>query len=307
MDKKKKKVPEKGKKRKAEKATLVPAVQQKAAPSAQVPIVSRETLERFLIGTGNAAKLSAEQKELFFQTAAALNLNPLKREVHLSVFKNKETNSHDMAIIVGYEVYIKRAERSGKLNGWKAHTEGEGEGKDLKAVITIWRKDWKEPFTHEVLLSECMQVKYDGSPTKFWAKQPRFMLKKIAISQGFRLCFPDELGGMPYTYEEQTMFSDGRAEVLEVPATGEDVKLLEKPAEQQVVKTADDTDAMSDAELDAAIKVETDRLTGEPHRWTLAKISAGIIAIAGSTDVKKVPREKKVELVHRLRKAGRAS
>ena len=28
------------------------------------------------------------------------------------------------------------------------------------------------------------------------------MIKKVAIAQGFRLCFSDELGGMPYTADE---------------------------------------------------------------------------------------------------------
>jgi hypothetical protein len=28
------------------------------------------------------------------------------------------------------------------------------------------------------------------------------MIKKVAMAQGFRLCFNDELGGMPYTKEE---------------------------------------------------------------------------------------------------------
>jgi len=31
---------------------------------------------------------------------------------------------------------------------------------------------------------------------------PTFMLKKVAIAQGFRLAFPDDLGGMPYIPEE---------------------------------------------------------------------------------------------------------
>ena len=31
---------------------------------------------------------------------------------------------------------------------------------------------------------------------------PAFMCEKACISQGFRLCFPDELAGMPYTKEE---------------------------------------------------------------------------------------------------------
>ena len=35
-----------------------------------------------------------------------------------------------------------------------------------------------------------------------WEKMGRFMLRKVAIAQAFRLAFPDELGGMPYTADE---------------------------------------------------------------------------------------------------------
>ena len=38
--------------------------------------------------------------------------------------------------------------------------------------------------------------------TAFWTKQPRLMLKKVCISQAFRLAFPDELGGLPYDASE---------------------------------------------------------------------------------------------------------
>ena len=35
-----------------------------------------------------------------------------------------------------------------------------------------------------------------------WASKPYTMIKKVAIAQGFRLAFPDEIGGMPYTADE---------------------------------------------------------------------------------------------------------
>jgi hypothetical protein len=38
--------------------------------------------------------------------------------------------------------------------------------------------------------------------TDFWKNKPVTMTKKVAMAQGFRLCFSDELGGMPYTAEE---------------------------------------------------------------------------------------------------------
>ena len=95
---------------------------------------------------------------------------------------------------------MKRAERTGKLDGWKAWVEGEGDA--MKALVEIHRKDWSEPFVHEVYWREAVQKKKDGSPTSFWTKQPKFQLKKVAISQGFRLAFPDELGGLPYDASE---------------------------------------------------------------------------------------------------------
>jgi len=35
-----------------------------------------------------------------------------------------------------------------------------------------------------------------------WLKMPTFMLKKVAMGQGFRLAFPEYLSGMPYLAEE---------------------------------------------------------------------------------------------------------
>lgn len=117
-------------------------------------------------------------------TARHLGLDPIKKEVHLVPFKGK------VQLVVGYLEYIKRAERSGKLNGWQVSISG-----DI-ARVTIYRKDWEHPFEWEVSLQEVQK----DTPT--WRQMPQFMLKKVAISQAFRLCFPEELGHMPYTEGE---------------------------------------------------------------------------------------------------------
>ena len=136
----------------------------------------------------------ATQKEvaLALGIVKGLNLNPFLKEVHFVKYSERDR----MAIIVGYEVYIKRAERTGKLNGWKAGLKKD-EG---VAWVEIRRKDWAEPFYWEVSLSE-----FDKKQST-WKQIPSFMGKKVAIAQGFRLCFPDELGGMPYTSEEQDVY-----------------------------------------------------------------------------------------------------
>lgn len=142
----------------------------------------------YLASMGN--KLPENQRTQFLEICKSFCLNPFKREIYAVPYGN------DFNIIVGFEVYLKRAERSGKLSGWKVWTEGAGN--EMKAVIEIHRKDFDFPFTHEVYLSE-----YSSGKT-MWAKAPKTMIKKVAMSQGFRLCFPDELGGMPYTQEELT-------------------------------------------------------------------------------------------------------
>lgn len=120
--------------------------------------------------------------------AKRLGLDPVKREVHFVPYRGT------LQLIVGYAEYIKRAERSGKLNGWNIET-----GKDdidIYAEIIIYRKDWEHPFKWRVYLSE---VRKD---TPSWKSMPVFMLKKVAIAQGFRLAFPEEIAELPYTEDE---------------------------------------------------------------------------------------------------------
>ena len=122
----------------------------------------------------------------------SLNLNPFLREVHFIKYSAKDK----MAIVVGYEVYLKRAERTGKLDGW---TAGINTAENY-AWVKIYRKDWKEPFEWTVNLAEF------NKKQSTWNQIPSFMGRKVAIAQGFRLCFPDELGGLPYTEEEHQVY-----------------------------------------------------------------------------------------------------
>lgn len=160
------------------------------APEAK-PVTDAE-LTMHLENLGLLKDLTQGEKNSYLQICKAFNLNPFKREVHVSKYGNQ------MSIITGYEVYIKRAERTGQLDGWSVTTEGEVP--NLKAIVTIHRKDRSQPFVWEAEYSEYVQMK-DGKPNKFWQKA-KTMTKKVAISQAFRLCFSDELGGMPYTSDE---------------------------------------------------------------------------------------------------------
>ena len=161
--------------------------------------VSDKVLIEYLDVMGISPKLEEKEKIQFLNIAKTFGLNPFKREIFCTVYGSGEYKQ--LSIITGYEVYIKRAERSGQLDGWHATTTGSVATNDLKAIVTIYRKDRQHPFVWEVFYEECVQKTKTGAVTKFWEKA-NFMTKKVGISQAFRLCFSDELGGMPYTSDE---------------------------------------------------------------------------------------------------------
>jgi len=146
----------------------------------------------------------------FVTVAMAYGLNPIRKEIYCIPYGKGDKRK--LSIITGYETYLKRADRTGKLSGWRAWTEGTYELKkkpayngdyeksypsgNMKAIVEIHRKDWTTPFTHEVYLNEYAQA------NDMWCNKTITMLKKVATAQGFRMCFPDEIGGMPYTTEE---------------------------------------------------------------------------------------------------------
>jgi len=134
---------------------------------------------------------NATDKELYFfmNIAKSFGLNPFKKEIHFVKYGSQPGQT-----IVGYETYIKRAERTGLLDGWSVWVDKDNIGE--KAVIQINRKDRNHSFIWEVYRKE-----FDKQQST-WKAMPYFMLKKVAISQGFRLAFPEEVGGMPYTPDE---------------------------------------------------------------------------------------------------------
>ena len=107
-----------------------------------IPDIPKQTILDFLKAFGLASQLTETEKLQFIEVAQAFRLNPFRREVHCVVYGEGENRR--MSIVVGYEVYLKRAERTGKLDGWSTRIEGEGE--NMKAIVEIHRKDWSEPF-----------------------------------------------------------------------------------------------------------------------------------------------------------------
>ena len=160
----------------------------------QLPDVTREKLLKYLNAFGLASQLTDEETDQFLEVCLAYQLDPFRKEVHCVPYG--QGDNRRLSIIVGYETYLRRAERTARLDGWSVWTEGTGE--EMKAIVEIRRKDWSAPFRHEVPWAEAAQFTRDGNLTSFWKRMPRFQLKKVAIAQGFRLCFPEQLAGAGY-------------------------------------------------------------------------------------------------------------
>ena len=207
-----------------------------------ITTITEQTIKDFLFGS--ETKLTPEQQVLFMKTAVTFNLNPFKREIYAIPYQEKSSGRYKMNIVTGYDVYLKRAERIANIDGWKAWTEDDKDGRPIKAKIIIYRKDWKNPFEHEVYFNEY----YQGN--KIWNEKPHTMIKKVVTAQGFRMCFPDELGGMPYTADEMpdemTTITTTAAKVFPKPVHAAEKKAIEvamrninyaPPQVEQVVTT----------------------------------------------------------------------
>lgn len=219
-------------KKKVEKPTKKKAVKQpvkkkvaiqKVEEKSSALAVTSKVIDDYLFGSGTT--LTGAQKQLFKQTAMAMQLNPFKREVYAVPFKNNKTGKIEMSVMTGYEVYLKRADATGKLDGWKTWTEGAIKDGTLKALIKIHRKDFKTPFEHEVYFKEYDQKR------KLWISKPLTMIKKVAMAQGFRLAFPETLANMPYVDAEITNKNGDDEPVNVTPQDGcteEQKEIIEK-------------------------------------------------------------------------------
>jgi len=149
--------------------------------------------------------------------AKHLGLDPTKKECYFVPYKSS------LQLVVSYTEYIKRAERSGKLNGWDVVVAKDDV--DVFAEVVIYKKDWQYPLKWRVYLSEAKKE------TPNWKTMPLFMLKKTAISQAFRLAFPEETSLLPL--EEAEIASEPVEETTE-EATKEEPEIRYTITEGQI-------------------------------------------------------------------------
>lgn len=182
-------------------------------------------------------KLTAAQRSQFVAVASAFGLNPFKREIYATTYKNKEGNTV-MSIVTGYEVYLKRAEMNTNYNGFK--TQFAAVNGEMCCTCEVYRKDRTMPVTSTVWMSEY------STGRSLWQSKPRMMLEKVAIATAFRRAFPMDFGGMPYTNDELPEHMTGTEKLQQQGLTEvqpEQLQATEQAAPAKMAKTQAEKDA----------------------------------------------------------------
>lgn len=164
--------------------------------------------------------LDDAQRMQFCAVAKAFNLNPFKREIYATTYKDKNTGKTNMSIVVGYEVYLKRAEMNPNFDGFETEFRKDNE-RGICCTCTVYRKDRQHPTKSTVYMNEY------STGRSLWNTKPMVMLEKVAICTAFRRSFPTDFGGIPYAPEELSQTTEEKLQqqgLTEVSAEAESVR-----------------------------------------------------------------------------------
>lgn len=141
----------------------------------------------------------------FLQLCIHRDLNPFLKEAYLIKYGGQPAT-----MVVGKDAFTRKAEESGKLDGYEAGIIVLNKDKQIERRVgvvqfegdvlvggwaKVYRKDMKYPFVTEVPLTEYLKRKPDGTPQSSWGIMPGTMIRKVALVQDLREAFPKELGG----------------------------------------------------------------------------------------------------------------
>ena len=170
-------------------------------------VLTADTVKNYLV-SGNGA-VTDQEVLMFIELCKAQHLNPFIREAYLIKFGNSPAN-----IVVGKDVFVKRAYRNPNFKGMKAgiviltkdgnmqYREGSLKAPG-EALIGGWCevyvKDMEYPIRSEVSMEEYSK----GQST--WKQMPAVMIRKCAMVTALREAFPTDLQGMYDAAEMQNV------------------------------------------------------------------------------------------------------
>lgn len=209
-----------------------------------------DIVKRYLV-SGDPSKVTDAEVKMFVELCKAQRLNPFLREAYLVKF-----GSNPAQIIVGKDVFLKRARANPKFRGFKAgiivqtengayqnrpgtfYTPGE---KIVGGFCKVAIEGWDFPLEHSVAMSEFSRS------TATWKSMPAVMIRKVALVQALREAFPEDFQQL---YSEEEMPVDDAAldrepVVIDDADEVDDAEIVDD-AEAEVIDDAADT--ISDAQ-----------------------------------------------------------
>ena len=140
-------------------------------------VLTAETVKNYLV-SGNGA-VTDQETLMFIELCKAQKLNPFIREAYLIKFGNSPAN-----IVVGKDVFVKRAYRNPNFEG-------------MKAGIVILKPDGSMDYREGSLKApkEVSMEEYSKGQST-WKQMPCVMIRKCAMVTALREAFPEDLQGM---------------------------------------------------------------------------------------------------------------
>ena len=184
-------------------------------------VLTADTVRNYL--TSGNSKATDQDVLMFIELCKAQKLNPFVRDAYLVKFGNQPAQ-----IIVGKDVFIKRASENPNFNGMKAGIvilDKNGDIKEREGALKLpgeelvggWcevhLKDKDFPVKSVVSFEEYAQKKNDGTLNNMWATKGATMIRKVAQSQALREAFPNELRGL---YQQEEMGTEQKLPEKEV-------------------------------------------------------------------------------------------
>ena len=211
--------------------------------------LNNNIVKQYLV-SGDPSKVTDAEVKMFVELCKAQRLNPFLREAYLVKFGNNQAQ-----IIVGKDVFLKRAKANPKFKGFTAgiivqkkdgayqNRPGTFYTPDEKIVggfCKVAVEGWDFPLEHTVAMSEFSRN------TATWKSMPAVMIRKVALVQALREAFPDDFQAM---YSEEEMPVDDEA--LDSDHVVIDDAVAETDAEEIAdadAEVIDETDTISDAQ-----------------------------------------------------------
>lgn len=205
--------------------------------------LNNNIVKQYLV-SGDPDKVTDAEVKMFVELCKAQRLNPFLREAYLVKF-----GSNPAQIIVGKDVFLKRARSNPKFKGFKAgiivetkdgiyqhrpgtfYTPGE---KIVGGFCKVAIEGWEFPLEHTVAMSEFSR----GTAT--WKSMPAVMIRKVALVQALREAFPEDFQQL-YSEEEMPV-DDSKLD--------RDPVIIDDEATEEIddAEVIDEADTISDAQ-----------------------------------------------------------